>query len=172
MNDDGDDDSARFRADLARAVAASKATASPTTSIISLTSDSDMDQGIAPAAAAQSGSTFLTERAQLEQERLARLKRLRGDSEDPHRAVPPPQKRPTTNGAPASQGSPRRKEKEAADNSETGEAEVFWDGELRQTANKHVEPRRNGEDGKLVFRLSQIIGDVRFAFSHFLVSRR
>ena len=120
-----------------------------------------MDQGIAPAAAAQSSSAFLSERAQLEQERLARLKRLRGDSEDVHRAAPPPQKRPTTTTcAPASQDGPKRKE--AADDSETA-AEVFWDGELRQTANKHVEPRRNGEDGKPVFRLSQIIGDVRSA---------
>lgn len=46
------------------------------------------------------------------------------------------------------------------------EAEVFWDGELRQNANMHVETRRNGEDGKLIFRLSEMLGDVRPAFHH------
>lgn len=158
MNDNDDDD-ARFHADLARAISDSKANASPTTSIISLSTDSDSDHANGPAAPAvpvQSTSIFLTERAQLEQERLARLKRLRGDSsEDSHRTVPPPPKRSTpsrtTNCASASQ-------------EEVAEEEEFWDGELRQTANKHVEPRRNGEDGKPVFRLSQIIGDVRLAF--------
>jgi tyrosyl-DNA phosphodiesterase-1 len=152
------DDDARFHADLARAISDSKANASPTTSIISLSTDSDSDQAIGPAAPVQSTSIFLTERAQLEQERLARLKRLRGDSsEDSHRTVPPPPKRSTpsrtTNCASASQ-------EEVVDDREEGE-EVFWDGELRQTANKHVDPKRNGEDGKPVFRLSQIIGDVR-----------
>lgn len=45
------------------------------------------------------------------------------------------------------------------------EGEVFWDGELRQNANMHVEPRRNGEYGKPVW-LTEIIGDVRPAFHH------
>jgi len=168
VNDDEDDEDVRFRADLVRAIAASKAAASPTTSVATLSSDSDSNQAIGPAAAPQSNSAFLTERAKLEQERLARLKRLRGDSEDPNGAAAPPPKRPTPSRtmscSPASQDGPRRKGKEVADDPE--EAEVFWDGELRQTANKHVEPRRNGEDGKPVFRLSQIIGDVRSAFHH------
>ncbi|KAH9052725.1 hypothetical protein EDB87DRAFT_1581479 [Lactarius vividus] len=145
VNNDEDDEEARFHADLVRAIAASKEAASPANSVITLSSGSDLDQATDPvAAAAPSGSAFLTERAQLEQERLARLKRLRGDSPEDKRGVaPPPQK----------QG----KGKEVADDPEG--AEVFWDGELRQTANKHVEPRRNGEDGKPIFRLSQIIGD-------------
>ena len=42
--------------------------------------------------------------------------------------------------------------------------EVFWDGELRQTANAHVETGHNGDDGRPVFRLSQIIGDVSPVF--------
>lgn len=152
------DDDARFRADLARAIADSKANASPTASIISLSTDSDADQAISPPTAAPSSSVFLTERAQLEQERLARLKRLRGgDSDDSYRAVLPPPKRSTPPGT--TFDGPASQEKEVAPDPEGGE--VFWDGELRQTANKHAEPRRNGEDGKLVFRLSQIIGDVR-----------
>ena len=154
--DDADAD-ARFHADLARAIADSKANASPTISIISLSTDSDADQPVSPPTAAPSTSVFLTERAQLEQERLARLKRLRGDLDDSDRAVPPPPKRSTppgtTDDAPPSQVTL------------DPEGEVFWDGELRQTANKHVEPRRNGEDGKPIFRLSQIIGDVRLVSS-------
>jgi tyrosyl-DNA phosphodiesterase-1 len=49
------------------------------------------------------------------------------------------------------------------------DVEVFWDGELRQTANAHVELGRNGEDGRPIFRLSQIIGDVsRFFYSTYV----
>ena len=44
------------------------------------------------------------------------------------------------------------------------DAEVFWDGGLRQTANAHVEVGYNGEGGRHVFRLSQIIGDVSSVF--------
>lgn len=109
-------------------------------------------------ATAPSSSSFLTERAQLEQERLTRLKRLR----ESHLQSPEPQpKRRTpsraTSCTPASQAGPGGRGKERAAEA----AEVFWDGELRQTANQHVEPGRNGEDGTPVFRLSQIIGDVR-----------
>jgi tyrosyl-DNA phosphodiesterase 1 len=157
-----DDSEARFQADLARAIAASKANSSPATSIASLSSDSVqiVDPGSVPssAIATYSGSSFLAERAQLEQERLARLKRLH----EPHLESTEPQpKRRTpsraTSRAPPYQAVQSRGGKEATDEA----TEVFWDGELRQTANKHVEPGRNGEDGTLVFRLSHIIGDVR-----------
>ena len=46
------------------------------------------------------------------------------------------------------------------------EGEVFWDGELSQNANMDVGSRRNGEDGKPVFRLTDIIGDVCPTFHH------
>ena len=46
---------------------------------------------------------------------------------------------------------------------------LFWDGEIRQTTNKHVERGKNGEDGNPVWRLSEIIGDVCLpSRSHFL----
>jgi tyrosyl-DNA phosphodiesterase-1 len=115
--------------------------------------------------AAHSGSSFLTERAQLEQQRLARLKRLH-DGPDPQ-TPPPPSKRPAPSREPScppasEAGSSRRRGKEAVDEG----VETFWDGELRQTANKHVELGHNGENGRPVFRLSQIIGDVsRFFLS-------
>lgn len=43
----------------------------------------------------------------------------------------------------------------------TGEGEMFWDGEVRQTRNKHVDKGKNGEDGKPVFGLTDVIGDVK-----------
>jgi len=83
------------------------------------------------------------------------------NSDDLHGAKPPPPKRSTpsrtTNCVPPPQ-------EEVADDLEEGE--MFWDGELRQTANMHVDPGRNGEDGKPVFRLSEIIGDVRYVVHH------
>ena len=55
---------------------------------------------------------------------------------------------------PASQDCLRRRGKETTDHPE--EVVVFWDGELRQTANVHVEQRYNGEDGKIGL---QVIAD-------------
>jgi tyrosyl-DNA phosphodiesterase 1 len=161
---DSDEDEARFQADLARAIAASKVNPSPTTSIASLSSDQSqvVDPAFPPSSstAAHSISSFLGERAQLEQERLARVKRLRGEQ-----STGSPSKRRAQSRemgcAPGSQAGPSRKGEEAPDE----EAEVFWDGELRQTANKHVKPGHNGENGRPVFRLSQIIGDVSPFFS-------
>jgi tyrosyl-DNA phosphodiesterase 1 len=123
-----------------------------------------VDIGSTPSSAVATGthsgasSTFLAERAQLEKERLARLKRLN----EPHlQSTEPQPKRRTLSGAtsytPPPEAVPGRRGKETVD----AAAEVFWDGELRQTANMHVEPGCNGEDGTPVFRLSQIIGDVR-----------
>jgi tyrosyl-DNA phosphodiesterase 1 len=163
-NDDNEE--ARFQADLARAIAASKQHLSPATSIASLSSDcsqiEDLKSAPPSTVTAQSNSSFLRERAQLEQERLTRLKRLR---DAPHpQDTEPPLKRHTpsreVSSAPASEAGPSQR-----GTLDEG-AEVFWDGELRQTANAHVELGRNGEDGRPIFRLSQIIGDVsRFFFS-------
>jgi hypothetical protein len=166
--DNDDDEEARFQADLARAIEASKQDLSPVTSIASLSSDlsqiNDIDAAPHSTASAQSNPSFLRERAQLERERLARLKRL-CDELHPQ-DTEPPSKRPTLSrvmsSAPASKdGSTQRGRQDVEEN-----VEVFWDGELRQTANAHVELSRNGEDGRQVFRLSQIIGDVsRFFYS-------
>lgn len=157
--DDEHDEEAQFRADLARAIAASKVNSSPTTSVASLSSDASPDPPFtASAVATHASSSFLAERAQLEQQRLARLKRSRGESDSPR--MGPPSKRQgssrETSCRPTSEAGPSQKEKDAVDQ----EPEVFWDGELRQTANMHVDVVHNGMDGKPVFRLSQIIGDV------------
>jgi hypothetical protein len=169
-DDDHDDEEARFQADLARAIAASKENASPATSIASLSSDQNQTDGVGNASTSASAvvttahsstsSSFLAERAQLEQQRLARLKRSRGET-DSHVTGPPSKRQSSSSrelsGTPASESGQSRREKERVDE----EAEVFWDGELRQTANMHVSPGHNGTNGKAVFRLSEIIGDVR-----------
>jgi tyrosyl-DNA phosphodiesterase-1 len=69
--------------------------------------------------------------------------------------------------APASEAGPSRRGSQTMDEG----VEVFWDGELRQTANAHVELGRNGEDGRPIFRLSQIIGDVSLLFYSTYVRR-
>jgi tyrosyl-DNA phosphodiesterase-1 len=157
-NDDNEE--ARFQADLARAIAASKQDLSPATSIASLPSDcsqiEDLKSTPPSTVTAQSNSSFLRERAQLEQERLARLKRLR---DEPHpQDTEPSLKRLTpsreVSSAPVSEAGPSQR------GTVDEGVEVFWDGELRQTANAHVELGRNGEYGRPIFRLSQIIGDV------------
>jgi tyrosyl-DNA phosphodiesterase 1 len=167
-----DDEEARFKADLARAIAVSKQDLSPATSVASLSSDDrsqidDLKSAPPSTVTAQSNSSFLRERAQLEQERLARFKRLRGE---PHsQDTEPPLKRPTPSremsSAPASEAGPSQRGSQTVDE----DVEVFWDGELRQTANAHIELGRNGEDGRPIFRLSQIIGDVsRFFYSTYV----
>ncbi|KAI0049016.1 phospholipase D/nuclease [Auriscalpium vulgare] len=153
---DLEDDEAQFQAELQRAIEASKAadtgrrTASPATSLASLSSNSP-PVTIAPA------QSFLSERAQMEQARLARLKRLRGESEDV--ASEPPRKRQTPSDT-SSTASERRGSSKAKGKSRAVDSSgMCWDGELRQTANRHVEAGRNGEDGTPVWRLSEIIGD-------------
>ena len=161
-----DDEETRFQADLARAIAASNRDLSPATSIASISSDrsqiDDLKSAPPSTVTAQSNSRFLRERAQLEQERLARLKRLR---DKPHpQDTEPPLKRPTPSremsSASASEAGPSQRGSQTVDE----DVEVFWDGELRQTANAHVELGRNGEDGRPIIRLSQIIGDVSWLF--------
>ena len=77
---DGDnDEEARPQADLARAIESSKLDLSPAASITFLSSDPGqimaLESSPPPSAVtAQSKSSFLMERAQLEQERFTRLK--------------------------------------------------------------------------------------------------
>jgi hypothetical protein len=127
---------------------------------------------------------FLSERAQLEKERLARQKRLRGDTDDCNSSrgptpststadsesdnddlrKPPPKRRhlaiPPQNRAPQ-----QSKSKESANvinraskpGASAEQPRMFWKGEIRQTANMHVDPKK---DVKPTFRLSHIIGEV------------
>ncbi|KAI0030960.1 tyrosyl-DNA phosphodiesterase-domain-containing protein [Vararia minispora EC-137] len=162
-----EDDDARFQADLQRAITASQAvqptrSPSPTTSI---TSSADTQQTppltelteSAPSGPSGSSSgaynanTFLSERAQLEQARLARLKRFReqsGQTEPGER----PLKRKTPSVSPDDRSLVQGK-------IAVGTPGLVLDGAVRQTANRHAYPGKNGEDGNLVWRLSEIIGD-------------
>ena len=136
-------------------------------------------------------SNFLSERAQLERERLARQKRLRGDTDDRNPSRGPTPSTSTADsedyesddnglGKPAAKrqhlATPRQgrilqqsKSKQSAkvinesskpsasSSTSTNQPQMFWRGEIRQTANMHVDPK----DTKPTFRLSEIIGEVR-----------
>lgn len=128
---------------------------------------------------------FLSERAQLEKERLARLKRHRGETDDldnsgggPKDSQQPPVKRPhlssvqptdrrvhqlqstpsTSSSSSSSSIHERSHRKTTGTQAVPVIDQLFWEGELRPTANKHSMPR---EDGKATFRLSEVLGLVR-----------
>lgn len=119
---------------------------------------------IEPAEPAKQGvSLFLAERATLERERLARQKRLRpnieqDDDESSEERDEPPSKRPKSNTATtsSSQNLPPK--------TSSGEP-LFWDGEIRQTANRHALPSK---DKKPVFRLTEILGNRVRTRYHFM----
>jgi len=106
-------------------------------------------------------STFLSERAKLEKERLERQKRLRPESVAGKKAQTdtiedeeePPAKRYRSTSTLRS--NPPEPSKEP----------LFWDGELRQTAAIRAEPRK---DGLATFRLTDILGKVWVNPSTFL----
>ncbi|KAG6867719.1 hypothetical protein C0993_011965 [Termitomyces sp. T159_Od127] len=126
-------------------------------------------------------SEFLLQRAQMERERLARQKRLRPDAittidneddEDDEELQGPPTKRQhishscgvRVSNDDASSSSQRGVEapRQASANVSAID-ELFWNGELRQTATQHGEPRK---DGKPTFRLTEVLGkksDLAFA---------
>jgi tyrosyl-DNA phosphodiesterase-1 len=114
-------------------------------------------------------NSFLSERAQLEKERLERQRRLREMGKLPPEDAPPPSKR---------QRSESVEQKTAANGiASTSKTTVpvifgksklfgaqkttaenrFWDGEIRQSGNLHVKPEN--ETGP-TFRLSEILGAV------------
>ncbi|KAF5376628.1 hypothetical protein D9615_007854 [Tricholomella constricta] len=136
-------------------------------------------------------SSFLSERAQLEKERRERQKRLRPDSgfdtsfggdddddNDESGLREPPAKRQhisSSHGVRAnnwrdnpipssscSQGGASSSQNGPQTNIPTID-QAFWNGELRQTATQHAEPRK---DGRPTFRLTEILGkktDLSFA---------
>ena len=143
-------------------------------------------QTAAPNTTAKPGG-FLSERAQLERERLARQKRLRGDADDRNSSRGPTPSTSTStadsesdddeSGRPAAKrqhlATPRQSRilqqsgsKRSANvingsskpGTSTNQPPMFWRGEIRQTANMHVDPKK---DTNPTFRLSEIIGEVR-----------
>ncbi|KAF8128029.1 hypothetical protein EV363DRAFT_452845 [Boletus edulis] len=178
--DDLDDQEQQFQKDLQRAIEASKVEFQGQHTVVPA-SKTQTSQG----GTSTHPTIFLSERAQLEKERLARLKRLRGESDDntPGQSQQPPVKRqhlssvrPTDRRANQLQSTPSISITSSSSSihrtfdSKTTVVQavpvidqLFWDGELRPTANKHSLPR---EDGKATFRLSEVLGpkaDISFA---------
>lgn len=171
----------QFQQDLQRAIEASRSESS-TPGQPSNVSGSNQAKvnATAPSLQTQTGtstsappSSFLTDRAQLERERLARLKRLRSEenkdsSPNKRQNLLTSQTRtderihtPTTSSASSSKASIAVNNQDATTNVKpvvnTNPVidQLFWDGELRPTANLHSMPR---QDGKPTFRLTEVLG--------------
>lgn len=173
-----DDEEQQFQKDLERALEASKVEFQERHAVVP-TPKTQTTQGGTPTSSGP--TTFLSERARLEKERLARLKHYRGQSDDHDndgvRSQQPPVKRlhissvePINRRVNQLQSTPSISSNSSSSSthgrfdSKTTEVQVvpvidqlFWDGELRPTANKHSQPR---EDGKATFRLSEVLGPV------------
>lgn len=176
---DSDDDELRFQQDLHRAMEASRTDSTTPAEPTQPTTKAVVEQNTSSVSSTfQSGSStpsnsFLSDRAQLERERLARLKRYRGeDHEDKPSSLPNKRQYLSTNlertderasampsisSSSSSSSNFEDKGKAKASNAKISSVvdQVFWDGELRPTANLHSEPR---QDGKPTFRLSEILG--------------
>lgn len=120
--------------------------------------------------ASHPASDFLKERRILEQQRIARMNKAQSQtqqktqkrshsaslSEDESDGEPRPLKRKPSRKLVASSSSTV---KTANGTEDVGE--MFWNGELRQTANRYTERT----DEKPTFRISEIIGDVSRSFT-------
>lgn len=170
------DEERQFQKDLQRAIEASKVESQEQHAVVPTPKTQTTQNGGTPTSSSEL-TTFLSERAQLEKERLARFKRCRGESDDHEntggQSQQPPVKRlhlsslePTDRRVKQLQSTPSTSSYSSS-SSIHGKLDskalpvinqLFWDGELRPTANKHSQPR---EDGKATFRLSEVLGPVR-----------
>ncbi|KAI0673243.1 phospholipase D/nuclease [Trametes maxima] len=178
--DDGNDEEARFRADLQRAIEASKQDAVPAISV----THGPSPKMASPAGNSSTATSFLSERAKMERERLERQKRRRPDIDSganrpSHHSDDETEEQSSrtakrqrvssslivgsrrTNASTSASSSyrPSISTSSTVASRPSGAAgnisrNIFWDGELRQTANKHVESHK---DTRPVFRLSEII---------------
>ncbi|KAG9019606.1 hypothetical protein FRB90_012452 [Tulasnella sp. 427] len=116
-----------------------------------------------PVAHSSAVGAFLADRAKMERERLARQKRLRPQAQAPDETEseeeddddderpPPPKKAKAEDGSAIAGPSSADEKPRVASSSEP----MFWEGEIRQTANRHAMPSK---DLKPVWRLSEILG--------------
>jgi hypothetical protein len=145
-----DDDDEDFQAQLKAAIDASKLD----TQSGSSATKSSLDP---PTGSRGPLSTFLSERMQMEKERLSRQKRLHPeileDANSAHHDIATKQPRLSRTAATSSAVS--------TEFVFTDESQLFLHGELRQTAVQHSHPRK---DGKPTFRLTDVLGKVRSAF--------
>lgn len=192
-----DDEEARFQRELQIALEASKADAvvvAPPSLVVpaasmqrsnAVKSDPPLNpysEVPTPLPQAEAMSSFLNERAKMEQERLERIaKRMRGEEAGgSQQREEPPAKRPrpsTSSSAQSKTISTLDKIKQAEASAEELAARMnvtsspsipsgskttfFWDGELRQTANRLVDKEK---DTRPTFRFSEVIGTVRTSY--------
>ncbi|KAL6303385.1 phospholipase D/nuclease [Sparassis latifolia] len=181
--DEPDNEEARFQAELQRAIEASKQDTpqSPTAA-----SDAPTRNG--------SSTSFLSDRAQMERERLARQKRLRpelyvrgrngdadndeddDDDDEEERARSKKRQHISSSSSGMRRANPAASSSAASSSATTSGAQakalaatdaaetpLFYDGEIRQTANMHVDPLK---DKLPTFRLTDILAprdDIEFA---------
>ena len=130
-----DDEDADFQRDIQRAIEASKSTPRTVSS-------------------SQLPSVFISERAVMERERLDRQKRLRKEA-----GLDDEDDMSTKRLHLPSEGSPVIPSKISSKGTSIPTIDqIFWEGEVRQIANKYAEPR---DDGRPTFRLTEILGKVR-----------
>ncbi|KAI1791374.1 phospholipase D/nuclease [Ganoderma leucocontextum] len=187
--DDDDDDEAQFQANILRAIKESEQQAEAKTSNTHKATSSAPTSAPQP----QATSSFVSDRAQMEKERLERLKRRRpdlhqqvntvvlnddSDNEEEHARGAKRQHTSfyssgarcantypsTSSSSTVTATSSRSTSRPAASAAASSQAqEIFWDGELRQTANSRVIPAK---DKRPLFRLTEILSpkeDIEFA---------
>lgn len=167
--DDDDDDDTQYRSQLLQALEESRSTSQPP-----VPTAGPLPSASFSGAQASSHNTFLSDRAQLERDRLARQKRLRPgfaenttdrikqeDDEDDldtndTRDTKRQRVSPTIAHISRANTSCSRAQVHVYPTNKTAEA-PFYDGELRQNANQLVDPAK---DRKPVFRLTEILSPV------------
>lgn len=166
-----EDEEGRFQNELQRALEASRAEAKR-----SRPADPSSKQS---SEHASTGPSLLSERAQMEKARIERVKRFRRDAglnlvgkdEEVQRAQPPSKRQCLSSSSgvcandknclpSSSASSGNASASYVAPNIPTID-QMFWNGEMRQTAVKHAEPR---QDGKPNFRLTDLLGKVLVHF--------
>ncbi|KAF8064419.1 tyrosyl-DNA phosphodiesterase-domain-containing protein [Lyophyllum atratum] len=183
-SDTEEDEDAIFQAQLKQAMEASEAEssgqASASRAVASSAPVSPPQPQPQPQLNVAGGSTFLSERAQMEKERRERQKRLRpetvveesfgGDDEedDDTELREPPAKRQHISSSSGVRANVRGNHPIPSSSQRSGASsrngfasvpsgeDMFWNGELRQTATQFGEPRK---DGKPTFRLTEILGN-------------
>ncbi|KAF4611889.1 hypothetical protein D9613_003755 [Agrocybe pediades] len=171
-DEDEDTEEARFQAELQEAIRVSQAAAEknprPTAQKSTAGSSTQPSQpGKSSDQPTGPVSSFLSERAKLEKERLERQKRLRPPS-------PVAAAESTTEGESDEEEPPAKRHKVSSSNVSHTRSNIhgissssastsaiptaeqlFWQGELRQTATRNAEPRK---DGQPTFRLTDVLG--------------
>jgi tyrosyl-DNA phosphodiesterase 1 len=173
-----EDDDPEFREQLRRAIAESQATTA--TQQPPPARERDYAEPPAPAAARPQTSAFLSDRAKLERERLERQKRQRPDLAQTGNVIPKDEEDDDVNlvgdidrdvkrqrvshSVTTARTDASSSSKPLTSASANTRAAVnsnrdafFYDGELRQTANKHADPVK---ETRPVFRLTEILSPV------------